>query len=112
MPMPIIERRRIEAEIVGHIDRELVERIGREALEIEVKEVAPDRLTYIVTRCRYAETYREMGLAEIGALMSCNRDAAFSLDDNPAMTLEHRETLMNGGRRRDFRYRLDTPGGQ
>ena len=89
MPMPIIERRRIEAEIVGHIDRELVERIGREALEIEVEEAA-----------------------EIGALMSCNRDAAFSLDDNPARTLEHRETLMNSGRRRDFRYRLDTPGGQ
>jgi predicted hydrocarbon binding protein len=157
MPLPIIERRRIEAEIVGHIYRELVGRIGREAaraaidaairkaavahgeacraelgrlpdcrdlaailpawtageaLEIEVKEAAPDRLAYDVTRCRYAETYREMGLADIGALMSCNRDAAFSAGYNPAMTLDRTETLMEGGRRCDFRYRLDTPGGQ
>ena len=89
MPMPIIEGRRIEAEIVGHIDRELVERIGREALEIDVE-----------------------AAAEIGALMSCNRDAAFSAGYHPAMTLDRTETLMEGGRRCDFRYRLDTPGGQ
>ena len=30
MPLPIIERRRIEAEIVGHLYRELVERMGEE----------------------------------------------------------------------------------
>ena len=156
MPMSIIERRRIEAEIVGHIYRELVERIGREAaraaidaairkaavahgeacraelgrlpdcrdlaailpawtageaLEIEVKEAAPDRLAYDVTRCRYAETYKEMGLAEIGALLSCNRDAAFCEGYNPAMKLERTETIMAGGRRCDFRYRLDMTEG-
>lgn len=152
MSLPIIERRRIEAEIVGHLYRELVARIGEgtareiidaairkaaiahgencraalgqmpdfkdfeailpawtaeEALTIEVKEVEPDRFSYDVTRCRYAETYKEMGLAEIGTLLSCNRDAAFCEGYNPAMRLERTETLMTGGRRCDFRYRLD-----
>ena len=152
MPLPIIERRRIEAEIVGHVYRELVLRMGEgpardvidaairkaaiahgencradlgrmpdfrdfeailpawtaeDALTIEVKEVGPDVLSYDVTRCRYAETYKEMGLAEIGALLSCNRDAAFCEGYNPAMRLERTETIMTGGRRCDFRYRLD-----
>ena len=31
MPLPIIERRRIEAEIVGHLYRELVGRVGEQA---------------------------------------------------------------------------------
>lgn len=156
MPLPIIERRRIEAEIVGHLYRELLERMGEEvardivdgairkaaiahgetcrtdlgrmpdfkdfeailpawtaddALTIDVKEASPDRLSYDVTRCRYAETYKEMGLAEIGALLSCNRDAAFCEGYNPAMKLERTETIMAGGRRCDFRYRLDRTEG-
>lgn len=151
MAMPIIERRRIEAEIVGHLYRELVARFGEklarevidgavrkaavahgekcraelghmpnfsdfeailpawtaeDALTIEVKEVEPDRFSYDVTRCRYAETYKEMGLADIGALLSCNRDAAFCEGYNPSMKLERTETIMNGGSHCDFRYRL------
>lgn len=152
MPMPIIERRRIEAEIVGHLYRELVTRFGEgparevvdaairkaavahgekcrsdlghmpdftdfeailpawtaeDALTIEVKEVGPDRFSYDVIRCRYAETYKEMGLSEIGSLLSCNRDAAFCEGFNPAMRLERTETIMEGGQRCNFRYRLD-----
>ena len=34
-------------------------------------------LDFNVKRCRYAETYRAMGLGEIGAILSCNRDGAF-----------------------------------
>ena len=155
MTMPIIERRRIEAEIVGHLYREMAERFGEEAargvvdtairkaaiahgeklraelghmpdfkdfeailpawtaedaLTIEVKEASADSFSYDVTRCRYAETYKAMGLADLGALLSCNRDAAFCVGYNPDMTLERTSTIMEGGTRCDFRYRLNKTG--
>ena len=37
------------------------------ALEIEVKEQTDTSFTFNVVRCRYAETYKAMGLGEIGA---------------------------------------------
>ena len=47
------------------------------ALEIEVKEQSDTSFAFNVVRCRYAETYKAMGLGEIGHLLSCNRDGAF-----------------------------------
>lgn len=35
-----------------------------------------EAFSFNVTRCRYAEFYRALGLAELGAVFSCNRDAA------------------------------------
>ena len=62
-----------------------------------------------VRRCRYAETYREMGLGAIGHLLSCNRDAAFCLGYDARMKLERTQTLMQGASHCDFRYRLEEP---
>src|SRR5687767_3840138 len=47
------------------------------ALEIEVLEASDKRFDFNVTRCRYAETYKDMGLGKIGHLLSCNRDGTF-----------------------------------
>src|SRR5215471_20318925 len=44
------------------------------ALEIEVKEESDTTFRFNVVKCRYAETYKAMGLGEIGHLLSCNRD--------------------------------------
>jgi pantoate kinase len=55
-----------------------------DALQIEV--VGQDATSYAfnVKRCRYAETYKAMGLAELGAVLSCNRDGAFSPAPRPS----------------------------
>jgi hypothetical protein len=45
-----------------------------DALTIEVIDDAPGVLDFNVKRCRYAETYRAMGLGDIGDILSCNRD--------------------------------------
>jgi hypothetical protein len=58
------------------IDRQAQWRAG-DALTVEVKEQTDTSYVYNVTRCRYAEMYREMGLGEIGHLLSCQRDATF-----------------------------------
>ena len=48
-----------------------------DALRTEVLESTPTTFHFNVTRCRYAEMYHAMGLAELGAVLSCNRDGAF-----------------------------------
>lgn len=74
------------------------------ALEIEVLEATDQSFSFDVTRCRYAETYREMGLADIGHLMSCNRDGTFCEGYDPNIGLERDRTIMAGAPRCTFRY--------
>lgn len=149
--MPILERRRIEAEVLAHVYATAEKRLGREearallgeavsnsaiahgqgfaaatghtpdladflailplwtkngALEIEVLEQSPTELSFNVTRCRYCEMYTEMGLREIGDLLSCNRDGDFCVGYNPAIELTRTQTIMGGAKYCDFRYRL------
>lgn len=78
-----------------------------DALEIEVLEATDTVFDYNVKRCRYAETYRDMGLGDIGHLLSCNRDGVFCQGYDPRITLERRQTLMGGASHCDFRYRFD-----
>ncbi len=74
------------------------------ALEIEVKEQSDTTFVFNVTRCRYAETYKAMGLGEIGHLLSCNRDGAFCEGYDPRLKLERTQTIMQGASHCNFRY--------
>ncbi|MDP2331862.1 MAG: L-2-amino-thiazoline-4-carboxylic acid hydrolase [Reyranella sp.] len=78
------------------------------ALEIEVKEQTDTTFTFNVVRCQYAETYKAMGLGEIGALLSCNRDGAFCEGYDPKLKLERSQTIMGGASHCDFKYRYET----
>jgi len=81
-----------------------------DALEIEVVRATDTHFDYNVHRCRYAETYREMGLGEIGHLLSCNRDGVFCQGYDPRITMERTQTLMEGAEHCDFRYTFDPDG--
>lgn len=150
--LPIIERRRIEAQILKNVHEVIEERAGTAeadavigdavsrsaiqqgqafaaelghapdfqdfadilpnwtaggSLEIETLHASPERLEFNVTRCRYAEMYREMGLGRIGHLLSCNRDGDFCIGYNPDMKLTRTQTIMKGASHCDFRYRMD-----
>ena len=75
------------------------------ALEIDVLEESPERLSFNVTRCKYAEMYRALGLADLGGSLSCQRDFALIEGFNPDITLERTQTLMEGASHCDFRFR-------
>lgn len=75
-----------------------------DALRTEVLESTPTTFHYDVTRCRYAEMYHAMGLAELGAVLSCNRDGAFCEGYDPKLKLTRTQTLMQGATHCDFRY--------
>ncbi|MEW9806675.1 L-2-amino-thiazoline-4-carboxylic acid hydrolase [Mesorhizobium marinum] len=74
------------------------------ALEIEVQEASDTTFNFDVVRCRYAETYREMGLGHIGHLMSCNRDGTFCQGYDENIKLDRAHTIMDGSPRCTFRY--------
>jgi len=150
-PIPMLERRRIEAAILKHvydtlksshgvevakktiadavrsssieqakefaakaggktsmqtfIDRQALWKLGN-ALETEVKEQTETSYVFNVTRCRYAEMYREMGLGEIGHLLSCQRDATFCEGYDKRLRLTRTQTIMQGASHCDFNYKL------
>lgn len=148
--LPIIELRRIEANIIKPIYEEMEAELGEEAaqrilasairrnaieqgralaaasgeppgiagfvknhdrwtandaLRVEVLAQDDERLEYNVTRCRYAEMYREMGLGHIGHLLSCNRDGSLCEGYDPRLDLTRTQTIMGGASHCDFRYR-------
>lgn len=153
--LPILEKRKIEAEILRHVHDTLTERFGPEtadavvaeavrrsaleqagrfaaaagstsldsfvaaqelwtrdgALEIAVRERTADTYAFDVVRCRYAETYRSMGLGRIGHLLSCNRDGVFCKGYDPKLRLTRTQTIMQGASHCDFRYRYADEGG-
>ena len=75
-------------------------------ITIQWVEKSERTLAFNVTRCRYAESYREMGLGEIGDILSCNRDGEFCHGYNPEMRFTRTQTIMKGASHCDFRYTL------
>ncbi|MGQ0641151.1 MAG: L-2-amino-thiazoline-4-carboxylic acid hydrolase [Gemmatimonadaceae bacterium] len=81
-----------------------------DALEKVTLEESDEVLAFNVTRCRYAEMYRALGVPELGALLSCNRDGAVIEGFNPEAELTRTQTIMQGASHCDFRYRLRRRG--
>ena len=77
-----------------------------DALRIEVLEHSDETLNFDVKRCRYAELYKALGIPELGAVFSCNRDFALVGGFNKAATLKRTQTIMQGASHCDFRYRF------
>ena len=77
------------------------------ALEFEILEKSAERFSFDVTRCRYAEMYREMGLTGLGDVLSCNRDGAFCGGYDARIRMTRTETIMGGAKRCTFRFTLE-----
>ncbi len=149
--MSVLDRRRIEAMILGPMIRAFEAEIGKErahaiarrvivkiaeeqgnalskrmagddlsafsrskdpwvrggALETETIADNERKVSFNVTRCRYAEMYRELGMADLGGIFSCGRDGALSTGFNPRIKLARTQTIMEGASHCDFRYTIE-----
>ena len=76
------------------------------ALEINVLEKSKTKLNFDVTRCKYAEFYKAMGMEDLGAILSCNRDFAMIEGFNENATLEREKTILSGSSCCTFRYKF------
>ena len=72
--------------------------------ELAERKRSSDSLSFNVTRCRYAEFYQSLGLAELGFLFHCNRDFAMLQGFNPDVSLTRTQTIMQGATHCDFRF--------
>ncbi len=79
------------------------------ALEIDILEQTATNFSFNVTRCRYAEMYRALGLADLGASLSCERDGALVEGFNPDIRLTRTQTIMEGAACCDFRFHHRNP---
>ncbi|MFI5340191.1 MAG: L-2-amino-thiazoline-4-carboxylic acid hydrolase [Candidatus Methylomirabilales bacterium] len=77
------------------------------ALETQVLQVTETAYDFNVTRCRYAEMYRALGIPELGSVLSCGRDFALGEGFNPNLKLTRTQTIMEGAPFCDFRYRME-----
>jgi hypothetical protein len=77
------------------------------ALEIDVLEAGRDKISMNVTRCRYAEMYKEHGMEEFGYLLSCGRDFSLVEGFNPKIRLTRTQTIMEGADHCDFRFTME-----
>lgn len=75
------------------------------ALDIRGPELDGNLLTVTVTRCGYAEMYRDMGLPHpLPFLFSCLRDVHFAAGYSPRLTMTRPTTIAEGGAECPFRY--------
>ena len=78
---------------------------GGGSMDIQVVSQSDDHLDFNVTRCQYAEFYQDMGLADVGYRVHCNRDHAMVAGFDEGLELARSQTLMEGAGCCDFRFR-------
>jgi hypothetical protein len=96
----------MQGRTLAHFARSLEFWKKDDALEIYLLEQTDQKFSFNVTRCRYAELYRALGIPELGALLSCNRDFALVEGFNPDIALTRTQTIMEGAPFCDFRLVL------
>lgn len=98
---------RMGGNTLAHLVRSQADWLKGDSLTIEVLRADDAAYDYDVTRCRYAEMYRAIGIPELGVILSCGRDSALGEGFNPDLTLTRTQTIMEGAPRCDFRYRVN-----
>jgi hypothetical protein len=78
---------------------------GGGGMDVELVAESDDHLDFNVTRCRYAEFYKELGLSDLGIRVQCNRDGAMLAGFNDELELSRSQTIMEGATCCDFRFR-------
>ena len=75
-------------------------------IEAEVVEDTDSTCAINMTRCRFAEYFRAIGAADVGALLTCGVDFAAEAALRPNWEYRRSQTLMDGASHCDFRWRL------
>jgi hypothetical protein len=97
----------LEGDSLEHFAKGLSFWTREDALKVEIHEQNKEKFCFHVTRCRYAEMYKELGLLEFGVVLSCGRDLALIQGFNPKIKFTRTQTIMEGADLCDFCYELD-----
>ncbi|HWA38119.1 MAG TPA: L-2-amino-thiazoline-4-carboxylic acid hydrolase [Burkholderiales bacterium] len=75
-----------------------------DALDYDVIRQTPEAYEINVTRCKYAEFYKALGIPELGFLLACGADFPMAEGFGSGVELKRTQTLMQGASHCDFRY--------
>ncbi len=78
---------------------------AKNALQFEIVDQSPQALDVNVTQCAYAEFYQALGEPELGFLFVCDMDNAIAEGLGPDLEFKRSQTIMQGAKHCDFRYR-------
>ncbi len=76
-----------------------------DAIEIKMIKETDRELFFDVTYCGYAQIYEKMGIKDMGSTLSCVRDFSFLKGFNPQIELSRTQTIMEGAKYCDFRFK-------
>ena len=76
-----------------------------DAMQIEIIRQNDSELSFDVTYCGYVELYENLGIRELGFVLSCSRDFPFVEGFNPEIELRRTKTIMEGAECCDFRFK-------
>ena len=76
-----------------------------DALDYSVRAQTQDTCEIDVSRCRYAQFYKELGEPELGFLLVCSADFTFAEGFGTNIKLTRTQTIMQGASHCDFRYK-------
>jgi hypothetical protein len=78
------------------------------ALRLEMIRETDSELFFDVTYCGYAQLYEKMEIKDMGFTLSCIRDFSFLKGFNPQIELKRTQTIMEGAKYCDFRFKSVT----
>ena len=76
-------------------------------VERDVLTLSDTNYDFNIVRCRYAEMYKELGMADLGYVLACKGDFDMVEGFNPRMKLVRTKTIMEGNDFCDFRITLE-----
>ncbi len=76
-------------------------------VDYDVLENDDEKYDLNVTRCRYAQFFRQLDEPELGAILVCEADDHIADLFAPAVKLSRPDTMMKGGTHCPFRYKFD-----
>jgi hypothetical protein len=80
-------------------------RIG-DAVERELLRDDAGGRDYNITRCKYAEFFRQLGEPELGGILLCDSDFYLADVGGPSVEFKRTQTIMQGAAYCNFRYRF------
>ena len=78
------------------------------ALKLEMIRETDSELFFDVTYCGYAQMYEKMEIKDMGSTLSCIRDFSFLKGFNSQIELRRTQTIMEGAKYCDFRFKSVT----
>jgi len=75
-----------------------------DSLTIEDFKLSDSRLIFRITRCQYAEFYKQLNFEKLGEILSCCRDQAFLNGFSDNIEMRRSKSILDGNLSCDFEF--------